>query len=188
MKVRYLLIVLLLLLLLIPRRARAVSSGEVVGQVVNFDTRQPVPYATVVFENYYDKVTVTANGHGLYYGLHIPEGRYQMRVEYNGRVFVMNRVKVFDSYSREVNFFVSSSDTLPCIVLETTPDPVINPFEPHDVLLTNSETGNASQFLGDVLMMQPATDIYEGRLYIKGMPVKIFVDGTPVLTGAVFSK
>ena len=188
MKVRYLLLLVLILLLLLPGRLKAVSSGDVLGQVIDIDTRQPVPFATVIFENYYDKITVTANEYGYYYGLHIPEGRYQMRVEYNQRTFVMNRVKVFDSYSSEVNFFVSCSDTLSQVVLEKTPNPVINPFEPHDILLTQNGFGNASMSLSDVLMAQPAVDIFQGRLYVKGAPVKIFVDGTAVMVPAQFSK
>jgi len=166
----------------------AVSSGEVVGQVIDIDTRLPVPYAQVVFENYYDKVTITANEHGYYYGLHIPEGRYQMRVVYNNHTFVMNRVKVYDSYSNEVNFFVTCNDSLPPITREATPDPVIRPFEPHDIVITSTDMGKATMSLSDLLMAQPAVDIYQGRLYVKGMEVKIFVDGTPVLTSAVFNK
>lgn len=188
MKVRYLVPALLLILLLIPPRLKAISNGDVLGQVIDMDTRQPVPFATVVFENYYDKVTVTANEHGFYYGLHIPEGRYQMRVEYNQRTFVMNRVKVYDSYSAEVNFLVSCSDTLPPVVLEKTPQPVINPLQPHDILLTQNGMGNASMFISDLLMAEPAVDIYRGRLFVKGAEVKIFVDGTPTLVPARFGK
>jgi hypothetical protein len=73
-------------------------------------------------------------------------------------------------------------------VLEKTPNPVINPFEPHDILLTQNGFGNASMSLSDVLMAQPAVDIFQGRLYVKGAPVKIYVDGTAVMVPAQFSK
>ncbi len=175
-------------LLLLPGRVRAVSSGDVVGQVVDLDTHKPVPFAKVVFENYYDRVTVTANEHGYYYGLHIPEGRYQMRVVYNQRTFVMNRVKVYDSYSSEVNFFVSDCDTLAPVVLEKTPNPVIQAFQSNDIVLSQSEMGNASMSLSDVLMAQPGVNIFQGRLYVKGAPVKFFVDGSPVMVGATLIK
>jgi hypothetical protein len=188
MKVRYLLFAIIIPLLVLPGKLKAVSSGDVLGQVIDIDTHQPIPYATVTFENYYDKVTVTANEHGYYYGFHIPEGRYHMRVVYNERTFVMNRVKVYDSYSCEVNFFVSCSDTLPQIVLETTPKPVINPFQPNDILLTHNGMGNASIPLSDLLMAQPAVDIFQGRLYVKGAPVKFYVDGSPVMVPATFNK
>jgi hypothetical protein len=42
--------------------------------------------------------------------------------------------------------------------------------------------------LSDVLMAQPAVDIFQGRLYVKGAPVKIYVDGTAVMVPAQFSK
>ena len=176
------------LLLLFPDCVKAVSNGDLMGQIIDLDTHQPVPYAEIVFENYYDKVTVTANEHGFYYGDHIPEGRYQMRVVYNQRTFVMNRVKVFDSYANEVNFFVSCSDSLPDIVAENRPDPVIRPFEPHDIVLTSTDMGRASESFSDVLMAQAGVDIYNGRLYVKGAPVKIFIDGTPVMATALFNK
>jgi hypothetical protein len=176
------------LLLLLPMWLKAVSIGEVVGQVIDLETRQPVPYAEIVFENYYDKVTVTANEHGFYYGSHIPEGRYQMRVVYNQRTFVMNRVKVYDSYTNEVNFFVSCNDTLGQVVLESRPDPVIRAYEPHDIVLSSTEMYRGTMTLSDVLMAQPGMDIYAGRLYVKGAPVKIFVDGSPAMTPGLFSK
>jgi hypothetical protein len=175
-------------LTLLPMWLKAVSMGEVVGRVIDLETQQPVPYAEVIFENYYDKVIVTANEQGFYYGAHIPEGRYQMRVVYNQRTFVMNRVKVFDSYTNEVNFFVSCNDTLPAVVRETRPDPVIKAYEPHDIILASTGLDRASQTFSDLLMMQPGVDIWQGRVYIKGMPVKIFVDGTQVLSTVVFNK
>jgi len=167
---------------------KAVSSGDVLGQVIDIETGKPVPFAEVIFENYYDKVTVVANLNGFYYGFHIPEGRYQMRVVYNERTFVMMRVKVFDSYAREVNFFVSCNDTLPTVVFETTPNPLIRAFEPHDVVLTSSEMGSAAMSLSDVLMSQPAVDIYQGRLYVKGAAAKFFIDGSPVMAPGWFNK
>ena len=187
MKARYFTL-LLGLLLALPFKLCAVSNGDVLGQVIDFETRQPVPFAEVVFENYYDKVTVKANEHGFYYGVHIPEGRYQMRVTYFGRTFIMNRVKVFDSYSNEVNFFVSCNDTLPKQVLETRPDPVIRAFEPHDILLTSNDMSHATMTLSDVLMAQPGVDIFNGRLYVKGAEVKIFIDGSQVLSPGLFNK
>jgi hypothetical protein len=177
-----------LLLVVIPHKAMSVSSGDLLGQILDIDTHQPVPYAVVVFENYYDKVTVTANEHGLYYGFHIPEGRYQMRVTYNNRTFVMNRVKVYDSYSNEVNFFVSCNDTLPTVVNEVTPDPIIKPFVPNDILLTDNGGDKSSKQFSDILLSMPAVDIYNGKIYVKGMEVSIFIDGSPVLAHSTVLK
>ena len=181
-------LVIAVLILLVPLHLKAVSTGDLMGQVIDIETRQPVPYAEIVFENYYDRVTVKANEHGLYYCDHIPEGRYQMRVVYNQRTFIMNRVKGYDSYASEVNFFVSRNDTLPVQVLEARPDPVIRAFEPHDIVLTSTDMGRATESLSDVLMAQPGVDIYAGRLYVKGAPVKIFIDGRAVLAPAFFNK
>jgi len=175
-------------LLVLPLLAKAVSAGELVGQVIDLETRQPVPYAEVIFENYYDKVTAIANEHGFYDCDHIPEGRYQMRVVYHARTFVMNRVKVYDSYTAEVNFFVSKNDTLAGGVREATPDPVIKAYIPHDILITQTDMGRASMSFSDLMMAQPATDIYQGRLFVKGAEVKIFIDGSPVMAPPVLSK
>ena len=175
-------------LILLPCYLKAVSSGDMMGQVIDLETHQPVPYAEVVFENYYDKVTVTANEHGLYYCDHIPEGRYQMRVVYNQRTFYMNRVKVYDSYASEMNFFVSSNENLPDVVAETRPEQLIKPFAPHDIVLTSTDMGRATMSLSDMLMAQPGLDIYNGRLYVKGAEVKIFIDGTQVMAPGVFNK
>jgi hypothetical protein len=176
------------LFLLGPFRLAAVSCGDLLGQVVNLDNGKPVPFAKITFENYYDKVSVTANKYGYYYGDHLPEGRYQMRVSYNQRTFVMNHVKVYDGYSNEVNFFVSASDTLPTFVKEITPDPLIKIFQRDDIVLTGNGMGGGTIPLGDLLMQQPGIDIYNGHLYVKGAEVKFFIDGTPVLAPWKFGK
>ncbi len=176
------------LFLFSPFTSRAVSCGDLLGQVVNLDNGKPVPFAKITFENYYDKVTVTANKYGYYYGDNLPEGRYQMRVVYNQRTFVMNHVKVYDSYSNEVNFFVSGSDTLPQQVVEITPDPLIKIFQRDDIVLTSNGMGQGTVSLGDLLMQQPGMDIYQGHVYVKGAEVKFFMDGTPILAPWVFGK
>jgi len=48
--------------------------------------------------------------------------------------------------------------------------------------------GRASESFSDVLMAQAGVDIYNGRLYVKGAPVKIFIDGTPVMATPVLNK
>ena len=175
-------------IVLLPFASKAVSSGDLVGQIVDLETRQPVPYAEVTFENYYDKITVKANEHGFYYGDHIPEGRYQMRVTYNHRTFVMRRVKVYDSYTAEVNFLVSKNDSLPQVVLEATPDPLIKAYIPHDILVTGTDMGSATMSFSDLMMAQPGMNIYDGKLYAKGAEIKIYIDGTAVLAKPVLMK
>lgn len=176
------------LFFIMPLGSRASSCGDVMGQVIDLDTRQPVAGAEIIFENYYDKMTVYANEHGYYYANHLPEGRYEMRVTYKQRTFVMRRVKVYDGYSNEVNFFVSAADSLPVQVLETTPDPLIKIFQQNDIVLTDNGLGQPTLSLSEVLMAQPGINIFQGQVYIKGAPARFFVDGTPVLAPAVLNK
>jgi len=162
--------------------AKAVSSGEVIGQVIEKETSKPVAFAQIVFENSMDKVVVTANEYGYYYAMHLPTGKYQMRVTYNNRTFVVNKVRVYDSYSTEMNFVVSNSNNLPETVEVIKKEPVINPLQPNDIILTSNTLGRGSASLGDVLMMQPGLDVVDGKLYVKGSDkVRFFIDGTPVM-------
>src|SRR5262245_51848589 len=110
----------------------AVSTGHIVGQVTVKETGKPVALAKIVFENSFDKIEVEANEHGHYYASYIPTGKYQMRVSFNNRTFVMNHVRVYDSYSSEVDIALSNNEQLPeKVELERT-EPIISSVAPTD--------------------------------------------------------
>ena len=99
----------MLFLLLVSTTVKAVSTGQIVGQVIESETKQPLAYAEIIFENRMDKIEVKANEYGHYYASHLPTGKYQMRVVFNNRTFVMNDFHVYDSYTSEINFEVSNN-------------------------------------------------------------------------------
>ena len=181
---------LFLALFLSPAISKAVSTGDVVGQVLENETKRPVAFAHVVFENGMDKIEVTANEYGYYYGNHIPTGRYQMRVVYNNHTFVMNKVRVYDSYSSEINFMVSNNNDLPTTIEVIKKDPIINPLKPNDIVLaSNTSSSQGTQTLSDLLIMQPGVDVREGKLYVKGSDqVRFFIDGTPVMAPPIINR
>jgi hypothetical protein len=162
--------------------SKAVSIGQVLGQVIEKETHKPVAFAEIIFENKMDKVVVTANEYGFYYAHRLPTGKYQMRVTFNNRTFVMNNVRVYDSYSTEVNFFVSSNDGLPQLVEVENKEPLISAVTSTDVQLSNSNFNQPTQSLSSVLSMQPGVDVRNGKIYVKGSDqVRFFIDGTPVM-------
>ena len=163
--------------------AKAVSMGEVIGQVLEKETNKPVAFAEVIFENNMDKIVVRANEYGYYYGGHIPTGRYQMRVVFNNRTFVINKVRVYDSYSSEVNFIVSANENLPSTVEVIKTESLVSAIQSTDIrVVNNSSSCQATQNLAEVLLSQPGVDMRNGKLYIKGSDqVRYFIDGTPVM-------
>ncbi|HRG88242.1 MAG TPA: Plug domain-containing protein [Chitinophagales bacterium] len=168
--------------LLLTGSTYAVSTGNVIGQVTNKDTKLAYGNAMITFENRMDRIEVQADEHGHYLASHLPTGKYQMRVVYNNRTFVMNDVHVYDSYTTEVNFTVSNDSTLPPKVVMPTEENLFSSVTSNDIVLTNSKNNQPSQRLNDVLSQQPGVDIRGGRIFIKGSDqVKIFIDGTPVM-------
>ncbi|HLP20138.1 MAG TPA: Plug domain-containing protein [Chitinophagales bacterium] len=162
--------------------AKAVSTGEVVGQVTQKESKLPFAYADITFENRMDRIEVKANEYGHYYASHLPTGKYQMRIVYNNRTFVMNDVHVYDSYTSEINFAVSSDNNLPPKVVLPTVENTFSSVTSNDIKLTNSKNNQPTQRLNDVLSQQPGVDVRNGRIFIKGSDqVKIFIDGTPVM-------
>lgn len=160
----------------------AASTGNVIGQVTNKETKLAYPNAQITFENRMDRIEVQADEHGHYLASHLPTGKYQMRVVYNNRTFVMNDVHVYDGYTTEVNFTVSTDNTLPPKVVMPTEENLFSSVTSNDIVLTNSKNNQPSQRLNDVLSQQPGVDIRGGRIFIKGSDqVKIFIDGTPVM-------
>ena len=170
------------LFILLSVIVNAASTGNVIGQVTNKETKLAYANAQITFENRMDRIEVQADEHGHYLASHLPTGKYQMRVVYNNRTFVMNDVHVYDGYTTEVNFTVSTDNTLPPKVVMPTEENLFSSVTSNDIVLTNSSNNPPSQRLNDVLSQQPGVDIRGGRIFIKGSDqVKIFIDGTPVM-------
>lgn len=93
--------------------AKNAPTGQLVGKVIEKENMQVLPYAEIVLENGVERITLTANEYGYYYAENIPTGKYQMHVVFNNRTFVMNKVRVYESYTGEINFMVSHNETLP---------------------------------------------------------------------------
>lgn len=171
-----------MLLAFTPSILQATSMGEILGKITVQETNTPLAYAEVTFENSMGKVVIQANEYGMYYGLHIPSGRYEMKVNYNNRVFVMKQVRIYDGYTSEANFAVSNSDTLPQIVNIPRTDALYSGSAPTGITLTNNNRTQPTQQLSDVLSMQPGMDVRNGKLFVKGSSeVKFFIDGTPLI-------
>ncbi|MDB5284060.1 MAG: TonB-dependent receptor plug [Bacteroidota bacterium] len=179
-----------LLVVLSSFAAKAVSTGEITGQVIENETRKPIAFAHIIFENGMDKIEVNANEYGYYYGNHIPTGRYQMRVVYNNHTFVMNKVRVYDSYSAQINFIVSNNSDLPLTIEVIKKDPIISPIQTHDItLVSNTHSSQGTQSMSELLVTQPGLDIRDGKLYVKGGDqVRFFIDGTPVMAPPVIDR
>lgn len=159
----------------------AVSMGEITGQVIEKETLKPVAFAVIVFENNTDKFTVTANEQGYYYAPHVPTGKYQMRVMFNNRIFVMYKVKVYDDYTSELNFLVSKNDGLPVTVQVVNAEKVFNPIQANSRIYANGAFQQPSRDLNDVLTQPSGVDVRDGKIYIKSSDeVHFFMDGSPV--------
>lgn len=171
-----------LLLLSFSFSAKAVSMGQVVGKVIEKEGMKSLPYAEITFENSMDKVTVTANEYGYYYADHLPTGKYQMRIVFNNRTFFMNKVRVYDSYTTEINFMVSNKETLPASVEVEMKENLFSSVTSTDIKLTDNGHNQQSRSLTDVLNMQGGVDVFDNKVYVKGSSqVKFFVDGTQVM-------
>ena len=182
-------VVFVLLLTALSFLSKAASIGQALGQVTEKETGKPIAFAEIVFENKMDKIELKANEYGYYYADHIPTGKYQVRVQFNNRTFVMNQVRIFDSYSSKVDLVLSRSETLPATVELEQQDPFITAVSSTGITLTENTFNQRTQSLGDVLSTQPGVDIINGRLYIKGSDqVRFFIDGSPVIGQAVIGK
>jgi|ERR1043165_635567 hypothetical protein len=169
-------------LLLFSNRAQAVSMGEVVGTILVKELKQPLANVEIIFENRMDRIDVKANENGHYYSNHMPTGKYEMRVVYNNRTFIMKDVQVYDGYTSEVNFDVSTDNSLAAKVVLETKENTFSSVTSTDIKLANSTFNQPTQNLNDVISQQPGCNVLNGRIYIKGSDqVRFFIDGEPVM-------
>ncbi|MFN8286463.1 MAG: hypothetical protein U0V74_06915 [Chitinophagales bacterium] len=182
------LITISLLLLVVCFKASAISTGQLVGKILVKETKLPLALTEIVFENSMDRIVVSANEYGIYYADHLPTGRYNMTVVYNNRNFTMKNVRVYDSYTMELNFVVSNDSLLPKDVEVFDTDTKLSSVESHDIKLAN--TGRQpTRTLSEALGSQPGVDIRNGKMYVKGSDqVKFFIDGSPTLAPATIMR
>ncbi len=129
-------------LLALLGNAKGTATGQLVGKVMEKETMQVLAYAEIVLENSTEKITLTANEYGYYYAEHLPTGKYQMSITFNNRTFVMNKVRVYESFTGEINFMVSNNQSLP---------------ETVEVILTNngfSYVAAGDKKIGNITMTQ----------------------------------
>lgn len=170
------------LLILCTAAPTYAGNGEIMGKLTVKEDSAALPNAEIIFENSMTRLVVQANEHGMYYGLHLPEGRYEMRVTYNTTTFVMKNVRIYDGYTSEANFAVSNLDSLPAIVEIPRTDQLYSGSAPTGISMKNDDRLQPTRQLGDALSMQPGVDVRDGRVYVKGSGnVKFFIDGTPVI-------
>lgn len=174
--------VLVALLLFCSFNAGAVSMGQLIGRVTINETGQPLPGAEIIFENKLDKITIRADEHGYYYSNHMPTGRYQLRIIYNERTFVMNRVRVYDSYTSEVNFPLSNNNELPALVVVPQQFPMASSVETTDIRLADDANHQPTRTLGEALSNYAGVEVINGQVYVNGGgQVRFFIDGSPVI-------
>ena len=178
--------VLLTLFICFAFSAKAVSTGEIIGRITDKETGKGASNVEVVFENKMDKVVVTTNENGYYYAGHLPTGKYEIRIQYNQRTFIVNKVVVYDGYSAEVNLAVSSNNSLPQKVEITYDEYKLSSISNTNRRLTNNDFNQPTQSLGDMMSQQSGVDVRDGKMYVKGSDqVRFFIDGTPVMGPAV---
>jgi hypothetical protein len=160
----------------------AVSTGQVMGKVLNSSTNALVPDIEIVFENKLDKVVVTCGENGHFYIDHIPTGKYDVTVKFMNKTFVVTRVPVYDGYSTDLEVNVSEDSSLPEVIFTPYTQPLINTTAPNNVQLNNSSNRQSTRSLSEALEMQRGVDVRDGKLFVKGSSdVKFFIDGTPIL-------
>jgi hypothetical protein len=168
---------------------QAISMGGIVGKVFQKENMKSVAYAEITFENNMERITVTANEYGYYYAEHLPTGRYQMRITYNDRTFFMNKVRVYDSYTSEINFMVSNNENLPITVELELKENLMSSVSSTNIKVSENAPGNMTRSLNETLSMQACVDVERGKVIVKGSnQVKFFVDGTQVMAPVSLSK
>lgn len=168
---------------------KAATTGRVTGKVVDIETNLLVPNIQIIFENSMDRIVLTTGANGIYYGNHLPTGKYTVTVAYNNRTFVMKNVRVYDGYATEVDIKVNSNNSLPEVVTIEKEEKIISCISPTDIMIGDDNNLQPTRTLNEVFSNQPGMDVRNGKLYVKGSSeVRFFIDGTPLIGNPVFQR
>jgi hypothetical protein len=177
------------LFILCTTTLQAATTGQVTGKIFEEETKNVLSYTEIVFENSMDKIVLKSNENGIYYGDHLPTGKYNVTVGYNGRSFVMKNVRVYDGYATEIDFSVSINNALPEVVFVEQQAKLTSSISPTDVMLGHNNTNQPTRSVTEALSQQPGMDVREGKLYVKGSSeVRFFIDGTPLMGQPTFQR
>lgn len=108
---------LLLVLLISPMLAYAQTTGKLAGRVMDADTGEPLPGASVVIEGTQQGTITDLDGN--YFIIGVPVGSYDVRASFVGfQTATVTGVEISAGYTREINFDLTAGVELNEIVVE----------------------------------------------------------------------
>ncbi|MCW5907111.1 MAG: carboxypeptidase-like regulatory domain-containing protein [Chitinophagales bacterium] len=123
----------------------AIGGGNILGQVTNSETKEPVEFASVVLECQGVQKLYVTDEKGFYYASNIPAGVYTITVSFIGKTTQVKDVRINNDETREINISLGSSVTLePKIVFgKKSEKPLLDKFDPTTKTLDKEDLAHA---------------------------------------------
>lgn len=167
--------------------AFAFSGGNVMGQVTDPDTKEPIASASVVFDCMGNQLVFETNEKGYYYASNIPAGTYKVTYMFmSNKVTVPNYV-VGNEQTKQLDVALSMSVTGSDIIVEAERSAVslINPLDPQIHIMDRSTIKElAVTSVAQIAAIEPGVTEVDGQYYVKGArqgSLSYYIDGCKIM-------
>ncbi len=161
---------LLLLLLTVGSAAWAASTGKIAGQVVDKDTKEPLPGVNVIIEG--TTMGAATDADGFYFIINVPPGKYQVKSMMVGyATMVKENVQVSVNQTTKLNFSIGQESVKGETVVVEASRPVIQMDVSSSQKIVTSEA----------IMDRPVDNLEEVLSTEAGIQLHASTDGTGLL-------
>jgi hypothetical protein len=176
------------LLLSLTTTFAAPGTGSIMGQITDPETKEPIEFATVIFESQGTEKFFTTDEKGFYYASNIPAGTYTITISYLSAKTLITDIKLGSDEVKEVNVGLAVAQNLPPVTIPgdhiQTVDPILNRFDPTAQVLTPGKFRDAPiTKLTDVATMFNIPEI-DGNFFVRGARdggLAWYVDGCKIM-------
>ena len=162
----------------------AVGGGTIMGQVTDPDTKEPVAFATLIFENQGTKKIITATELGFYDTGNLPAGVYTITTTFMSNKATMPGVTVKNDEQQELNLTITMSMKMGEVIVPIPVKP-IDPYKIQEFALPRAEITKLPILkVIDMTAMLPGVVSQDGEIYVRGSragSLSYYIDGALVM-------
>lgn len=177
----------ILMLLLFSAMVARAGGGNILGQITDPVSNEPVSFATVVLECQGNQFVFTTNEYGHYYASNLPSGVYTLKVSYQSTVLEFNDIKVRPDDNITYNVSLESTIQLGTVgvVAMRGNKTLFDPADPQKQILDGPEL-RKMPIVGveGITEIQSGIIAIDGEFYVRGAragSLAYYIDGCKVM-------
>jgi hypothetical protein len=161
--------------------------GSIMGQVTDPDTKEPVSFASVIFENQGTQKVFVTNESGYYYASNIPAGVYNITATYMSKHITLENYKLSNDENKTLDIQIGLAVDMGGVEIFTTSTrgSIVDPIDPQkDILIRDEIRRMPITSVVDIAGLKSGVVKSNGEYYVRGSRaggLSYYIDGCRVM-------